>query len=176
MLAISRQTDYACRIVLHLAMQPGNARVTAADIAQQRLIPPALIRRIVTTLAVAGVVRTTRGQAGGIALARTANQITLLDVVQAIEGPLALNPCTIATEGDMDRCPFTPVCPVHETWVRARQSLSDELSQVTFSDLAERGSLLALPGAVIEESSLSRDQTATALDNDRPTPSSEPST
>ncbi len=139
MLAISRQTDYACRILLHLALQPAGARVTAAEIAEQRLIPPALVRRIVTGLGVAGLIKTTRGSSGGIALGRPAAEIILLEVVQAMEGPLALNPCTIAPHNDPDACPFIPTCPVHEAWVQARTALLRELSQVTFDKLAARG-------------------------------------
>lgn len=142
MLAISRQTDYACRILLHLALKPPATRVTAAEIAEQRLIPPALIRRIVTSLAVAGLVKTTRGNTGGITLGRPAAEISLLDVVQALEGPVALNPCTIAPAGDPDSCPFIPVCPVHEAWVAARKTLLRELGETNFARLAQRGTLL----------------------------------
>ncbi len=143
MLAISRQTDYACRILLHLALQPQPSRVTAADIAGQRLIPPALVRRLVTTLAVAGLVKTQRGSAGGVTLARPPAQISLLDVVQAVEGPVALNPCTLAPHGDFDTCPFIPACPVHEAWLAARTALLHELTETTFDRLAQRGLSLA---------------------------------
>ncbi len=144
MLTISRQTDYACRILLHLASQPEGERVTAAGIAERRLIPPALIRRIVTDLNVAGLIKTSRGSAGGIVLGRPASQISLLDVVQAVEGAIALNPCTIAPNDDPDRCPFVPVCPVHEAWMAARRSLIEELSRATFDRLAARGHALSV--------------------------------
>jgi Rrf2 family protein len=142
MLAISRQTDYACRILLHLASE-GSGRVTAAGVAEQQRIPPALIRRIVTTLAGAGLIRTMRGSTGGIALARPASQISLLDAVQAMEGPLALNPCTIACSPDPDACPLIPACPVHEAWISTRAVFMQELSQTTFDKLAARGQLLS---------------------------------
>jgi Rrf2 family protein len=150
MLTISRQTDYACRILLHLALQPAGARVTAAEIAEQRLIPPAMIRRIVTDLGVAGLIKTTRGNNGGITLGRPAGEISLLDVVQAVEGAVALNPCTIAPRNDPDTCPFIPTCPVHDAWMQARATLVRELSQVTFDRLAEQG-LASNPLQVKEE-------------------------
>ncbi len=146
MLAIGRQTDYACRILLHLAMQPPGSRITAAGIAEQRLIPPALIRRIVTGLGAAGLIRTARGRAGGLTLGRPASEISLLDVVQTMEGPLALNPCTIAPQEDPDACPFIPVCPVHQAWMQVQASFLRELSQVTFDKLATNARFLsALP-------------------------------
>jgi Rrf2 family protein len=139
MLAISRQTDYASRIILHLAMQYPGSRLTAAEIARQRLIPRALVGRIVTQLGVAGLVKTTRGSDGGITLARAPEEISLLDVVQAIEGPLMLNLCTV----DPQSCPLIPVCAVHEVWMKARETLTMELGQATFDKLAARGQVLA---------------------------------
>ena len=61
MLTISRETDYAARIILHLALQSPTQRVTAQQIAHHRLIPPSLVRRLVTRLATAGLLATTRG-------------------------------------------------------------------------------------------------------------------
>jgi Rrf2 family protein len=142
MLGISRQTDYACRILLHLALCEPGVRVTAGQMADRRLIPASLVRRIVTQLSVAGLVKTSRGTDGGVELARPAAEISLLDVVQAIEGPLALNPCT----QDPHLCRLMPVCPVHETWCKARANLEAELARATFDKLAVRGERLAGSG------------------------------
>ena len=138
MLSISRQTDYACRVILHLAMLPPSERVTAQDIAKKRLIPRALVRRVITQLSNAGLLTTTRGLNGGLELARPASEISLLDVVQAMEGPLALNACAINPQA----CPLMKVCSVHETWVHTREMLAAELSQSTFDKLARRGMAL----------------------------------
>ena len=135
MIAISRQTDYACRVILHLALLPQGSRITAKEISKKRIIPRFLIRRIVTRLAKAHLLTTTRGKGGGLALAKPANHTSLLDVVEAMEGPLALNACTL----DPKSCPLMKACPVHEEWVRARDLLSAELSQATFDKLAQRG-------------------------------------
>jgi Rrf2 family protein len=140
-LAISRQTDYACRILLHLALNGTSGRLTAREVAAQRLIPPAVMRRIVTQLSVAGLVKTTRGSVGGIALARPPHEISLLDVVQAMEGPITLNACTI----DPETCPFIPVCAVHEAWCGARARLLHDLGQLTFDRLAARQTLTGPP-------------------------------
>jgi Rrf2 family protein len=138
MLSISRQTDYACRVILHLAMLPPSERVTAQDVAKKRLIPRALVRRVITQLSNAGLLTTTRGLNGGLELARPASEISLLDVVQAMEGPLALNACVINPQA----CPLMQVCSVHETWVHTREMLAAELSQSTFDKLARRGMAL----------------------------------
>lgn len=138
MLSISRQTDYACRVILHLAMLPPGERVTAQGIAKRRLIPRAFVRRVITRLANAGLVTTTRGVNGGLELARPASEISLLDVVQAMEGPLALNACVVNPQ----ECPLMKVCSVHEAWVQARDALVAELSQSTFDELARHGEKL----------------------------------
>lgn len=132
MLTISRETDYAARVILHLALQGPDSRVTAQQIAGQRLIPRALVRRVVTRLGAAGLVSTTRGADGGIALARPPDQISLLEVVEAFEGPLALNLCTV----EPNVCLLMPACTVHDAWVNARRILRDHLRQITFDKLA----------------------------------------
>src|SRR5512141_1753163 len=117
MISISRQTDYACRVLLHLALLPPEARVTAQDISRRRIIPRAFVRRIITELGKAQLITTTRGSGGGVALARPSSEISLLQVVEAMEGPLALNPCTL----DPATCPLLQTCPVHDEWMHARE-------------------------------------------------------
>ena len=138
MITISHETDYACRVILHLAMLPPGERVTAQEIAKRRIVPRALIRRVVTRLGAAKLVTTTRGSGGGLALARPASEITLLNVVEAMEGPIALNRCVIYPR----ECPLVKVCPVHEAWTKARAALVNELSAAIFDQLAQRGQIL----------------------------------
>jgi Rrf2 family protein len=135
MITISRETDYACRVILHLALQAPECRTTAQQIAEQRLIPRSLVRRVVTRLGAAGLIITTRGAEGGIALARPANGISLLDVVEALEGPIALNACTV----NPGICPLMPTCTVHDAWTHAREILRDALGGITFDSLVRKG-------------------------------------
>lgn len=138
MLAINQKADYAARILLRLAMQPPGATTTAREAAQACLIPYALARRLFSLLANAGFLKAHRGKKGGFSLARPPSEISLLEVVEAIEGPLALNRCVIKPE----QCPLVPNCPVHEEWVRAQDLLRGYLSQVNFQQLAERAAAL----------------------------------
>jgi Rrf2 family protein len=132
MITISRETDYAARVLLHLALQETGERVTAQQIAQQRLIPKALVRRVVTRLAGANLIVTTRGSEGGLSLARPANEISLLQVVEAMEGPLALNQCVV----EPGICPLVPACNVHVAWEHARDVIRTHLQGITFDQLA----------------------------------------
>lgn len=135
MLTINRETDYAARVILHLALQPPGSRTTARQIAELRLIPRALVRRVVTRLGAAGLITTTRGSEGGISLARPAAEISLLEVVEAMEGPLALNSCTV----EPNLCPLMSVCTVHLAWVQARDGLREVLGNFNFATLAQKG-------------------------------------
>jgi Rrf2 family protein len=132
--SLGRQTDYAARIVLHLSCLEPGARVTAAQIAEMRLIPAAFIKRIVSRLSAVGIVATVRGSKGGLALARKASEISLLEVVEAFEGPLSLNAC-VQNPGE---CPLSETCPVQRSWVGATANLSDYLKGVRFDALAAR--------------------------------------
>lgn len=142
MITISRETDYAARVLLHLALQPPGSRSTARQIAEQRLIPRALVRRVVTRLSAAGLVTTSRGLDGGITLARPPAEISLLEVVEALEGPLALNACTV----EPNLCPLMPVCTVHQAWVHAREVLRGVLGGINFAALAQKGGSPAADG------------------------------
>jgi Rrf2 family protein len=132
MITISRETDYAARVLLHLALQGDGERTTAQQIAQQRVIPRALVRRVVTRLASAGLVLTSRGNEGGISLARPASEISLLEVVEAMEGPVALNQCLV----EPAICPLVPACTVHAAWEHARDVIRTHLQDITFDQLA----------------------------------------
>lgn len=132
MVSIGRHTDYASRIVLHLAALEPGARVTAAQIAERRLIPPVFIRRIVSRLSQAGILTTTRGARGGITLARPPSEVSLKDVVTAMEGPVVLNACVV----DAKSCPLSDDCPVRGAWGRINGGLSELLENVRFDELA----------------------------------------
>jgi len=132
-LGIGRHTDYAARIVLHLSCLPEGTQVTADEISRKRLLPPSFIRRIVGRLAAAGILRTTRGAGGGVALARKPGEISLLDVVAAMEGGVTLNACVDTPRS----CPLAEACPVQRAWTGVTRALEAELEAVRFDRLAD---------------------------------------
>ncbi|NLE75199.1 MAG: Rrf2 family transcriptional regulator [Chloroflexi bacterium] len=131
---ITRKTDYASRVVLELAMQPAGKWLTTRQLAERRLVPPQLIRQIVTRLAKAGLVQSRRGAVGGISLARPPREISLFDVLEAMEGPLYLNQCV----ADPQICPLSERCPVHNVWVEAQAMLEDRLRRATYDLLTQQ--------------------------------------
>ena len=133
MIRIGRHTDYAARIVLHLACLDEGTQVTAGVLADEGLLPPAFVRRIVGRLAAAGIVRTLRGSGGGVTLARRPADISLLEVVRAMEDGPTLNACV----DDASSCPLTVGCPVNRAWAEVTAQLVTSLDAVRFDRLAK---------------------------------------
>jgi Rrf2 family protein len=129
---ITRQADYAVRTVLYLAGVENGGRAPTSKIAQLQHIPASFLAKIVSQLSVAGIVQTSRGARGGVTLAREAKDITLLHVVEAIDGPITLNECVT----DPNMCAFGDKCAVHNVWCRAQMDLVAQLSQSDFATLA----------------------------------------
>ena len=132
MLQIARHTDYAARIVLHLACLEEGVQASIGEIAEQRLLPEPFVRRLISRLVKGGILATVRGSGGGIRLGRPASEISLLDLVQVMEGPIALNRCV----DDDHACPFTTLCPVQTAWTDATRILEAQLAATRFDALA----------------------------------------
>ena len=132
MLGIKRETDYAVRTVLHLATLGQGDTVQVRDVAIHRQLPLSFVRRIVARLSASGILETTRGMGGGIKLARPAAQISMLDVVRAMEGSVSLNPCVHAPH----TCPLSEGCPAQRAWAGATNVLEVHLESIDFETLA----------------------------------------
>lgn len=130
----TRQADYGLRTVLYLARLGAGASVSTARIAEEQRIPSSFLAKIVSQLAIAGLLRTTRGAHGGVQLARPAENISLLDVVRAIDGPIELVHCL----EDPADCEFSASCSIQETLDSAQQALTSSLAATDFGSLAAR--------------------------------------
>ncbi len=127
---ITRQADYAIRAILFLAHLEPNERAATSQIAEEKHIPPSFLAKIISQLSIAGLIHTSRGARGGVSLARPADQISVLEVVEAIDGPIALNQCTFS---QVETCPFGDECPVRELWVDTQNQLVDRLKSTSFA-------------------------------------------
>ncbi len=132
---ITRQADYAVRAVLHLAKLGPNQYAATSRIAQEERIPPSFLAKIVSQLSVAGLVHTSRGARGGVSLARPPEQISLLEVVEAIDGPITLNECVADAAG----CVFGYRCPLRSVWCEAQSELVARLKESTFDRFLGNG-------------------------------------
>lgn len=129
---LTRQADYAIRALLRLSEEGSGEVVQTKEIASSEGIPEKYLPTIMRTLARAGLVRTLRGNQGGVLLARDPGEINLREVIEAIEEPIVLNRC-LRHDGECERESF---CPVNPVWDRIQQSLVDKLESTTFADLA----------------------------------------
>jgi Rrf2 family protein len=132
---ISRRTDYGVRVIIDLASLPSNGRASTSDIADRQNIPAPFLAKIISQLSLSGLVYTYRGSGGGVSLARPASEISLLEVIEALDGPMRLNRCTI----EPDACPQNGHCPVHHIWVQAQTDLTVLLGNTTFDNLISSG-------------------------------------
>ncbi|MCG3181918.1 MAG: HTH-type transcriptional regulator IscR [Phycisphaerae bacterium] len=129
---ITRTTDYAVRVVLDLAIRlPSGQRVTSGQIARRQGIPPGYVPKVMQSLSRAGILATLPGRTGGVQLLRDPKELTVLEVVEAMEGPVALNRCLIR-KGE---CPRDVICTVHKVWARAQESLTNVLAGATIASL-----------------------------------------
>ena len=131
---ITRQADYAVRAVLYLTQLGPGQRTSPAQVSREQKIPLTFLAKIVGQLATAGVLRTMRGARGGISLARPAETISLLEVVETIDGPLDVNVCVLHPEA----CELSDNCPVRVVWCEAQSDLARRLAQATFGQLARQ--------------------------------------
>jgi Rrf2 family protein len=134
---VSAKADYAVRAAVELAAA-GDGPVKGERIAQAQRIPPNFLENILLDLRNAGLVASRRGQDGGYWLARPADQVSIADVIRAVDGPLANvrggRPEQLAYSGSAE--------PLRDVWVAVRASLRSVLEQVTLADVA-RGELPA---------------------------------
>ena len=128
---ITRQADYALRAMLYLARLPENQKAATSQIAEEQRIPPSFLAKIVSQLSIAGLIHTSRGARGGVSLARPSLDISVLEVIEAIDGPIALNACTFS----QDDCPFGGDCPLRPIWCDSQDELVSRLRNTTFSQL-----------------------------------------
>jgi Rrf2 family protein len=145
MFRINRQTDYAIRVLLALARRPAGERLAASILGEEMLIPRAFLGRIVAQLAHAGLVQTFPGRDGGLQLSRPAEELTLRDVIEAIEGPILLSECMAGEEA----CPFEGRCPVRGRWAHLQKTILNELGCMTFAALAAETAFVQGPVSVL---------------------------
>jgi Rrf2 family protein len=132
---ITRQADYAVRAVLYLAQLGSDRRAATSQIAQMQQIPPSFLAKIVSQLSVAGLLQTSRGARGGVSLAKTPEQISVLEVVEAIDGPILLNEC-VSSSGV---CQFGDKCQMRPLWCDAQAELVERLRNTTFNNFLSNG-------------------------------------
>lgn len=110
------------------------ARVSAAQLAEETGLPAPTVQKLVSRLTAAGLLRSVRGAGGGLKLARPAAAITLADIIEAVEGPIALTPCVDTGKHD---CGLESACTVRPHWGVVNAAMRGALADVPLTRLAE---------------------------------------
>ncbi len=134
MLRLSKQTDYG--IVLLTAMANGDtegASHSARELSQLTRLPLPMVGKILKVLAREGILVSQRGMHGGYSLARRPEDLSLVEILNAIEGPLALTECS----GPSSSCEHEENCPVQVNWVSINRVIQDALGEISLRDMAQ---------------------------------------
>lgn len=131
---LTRAADYAVRFMVHLASLPPGVRANRTDLAASIGCPEQFLSKVLQSLSKAGLITSHRGNSGGFELPPARVHTTVLQIVEAIEGPIHLNICLKSFE----ECDRAPICPAYPVWVKAQQSLLDVLGGVDIEEMARQ--------------------------------------
>lgn len=142
MLRISRRADYAIRAMVAIALTPAEEYTPTPDIGEAMRIPQSFLVKVIGDLRRGGLITTAVGRSGGVSLARSPDDITLHDIIEAVEGPIALTDCLLHG----DACPRDETCPAHVFWARIQVMFCAELEAVSLTMMAQHAAQQALAG------------------------------
>jgi FeS assembly SUF system regulator len=131
---LSSMADYAVVTMCAAARHCGGSRVSASELAEETGLPVPTVQKLVSLLSRAGLLRSVRGAGGGLQLARPAAAISLADIVEAVEGPIALTACV--EQGRHD-CGLESCCSVRPHWGLVNEILRGALAGVPLTQLAQ---------------------------------------
>ena len=132
MIKLSKLADYGIVIMTHLG-RPGGMQASAQEIAQATRIPSPMASKILKALAKDGLLRSHRGVKGGYELARPATAITVAQIIEALDGPIAVTDCVEGAPGD---CVIESLCPARTNWDRINTAIREALEEVTLAEMA----------------------------------------
>jgi Rrf2 family protein len=138
-LQISRRTEYGLRAMLYLASKPQSAVVPFREIAQRMDVPSDFLAKILKKLVKERLAVSSRGARGGYSLGRAASSISMLDVIEAVEGPVQVNLCTDGSEQPHESCAFTGACTMYGIWRLGQERMLDVYRHAKLDKLAMAG-------------------------------------
>jgi Rrf2 family iron-sulfur cluster assembly transcriptional regulator len=129
---LTRAADYALRAMIHLAGMPQGRRVSSSELAGAAAVSETFLSKVLQKLVARGLVTSYRGQGGGFQLNISASEISVLEIVEAIEGPIVLNCCT----SPADHCDRQGWCAAHRVWAEAQTKVKEVLGAAKLDRMA----------------------------------------
>ena len=145
MIILSKLADYGVIVATHLAVH-SDRQANAAAIAAETRLPPATVSKLLKALAHAELVTATRGASGGYRLARPAREISVAEVVAAIDGDIGLTQCSV----HVDECAHTNYCPTRPHWGAINRAVGEALSAISLDDMISPMAFVPAAGAFAE--------------------------
>jgi Rrf2 family protein len=131
LMQIPRRVDYGLRAITYLSTQDPEKCCSIAEIARQQNVPKKFLEKIIQDLMRRGLIRSKRGACGGYTLARLPDQISFYDVIEALEGPIAVNVCM----NEELSCDQLPRCAMVGVWSEIQQKVTEVFTRTTLADL-----------------------------------------
>ena len=132
MVRLTRAGEYAVRGMVHLAGKPKNELILIAEIARSEGVSVSFLAKIFQKLSKAGLIDSQRGATGGVSVGKVPSEISLKLIIEAIEGPFALNRCLLIE----DRCVRADRCPISSVWRKAQSRMLEVLEEATLDQFA----------------------------------------
>jgi len=136
---LSTKSRYGLRALFDMAYHAGTLPAQIKDISRRQNISPRYLEQIFQDLKKAGLLKSRRGPQGGYILARKPHEISVMDIIHATEGEMALVDCVKSGSARGKPCDFDNQCITQQVWAEASRKLNEYLGTVTLKDLCERG-------------------------------------
>lgn len=133
---LNQATDYGFRMVLYMSILPYGTKITGAELSKALSIPNRFLLKIMRNLTRAELIKSFRGVDGGFTLAKKPNEITLVDVIDAVEGTTYLQTCLYDPQSCSRGC--NGICAVREAFMSVNREVVERLGSVNFETLAAR--------------------------------------
>ena len=130
---VRRNTDYAARLMVHLAKHYGNRPISTRSAAAEEQVPYQLACKLMQKLNNAKLVKSCMGPKGGFVLGAEPLKINLLEVVEAIQGPISINRCVL----DENACSRNTICTVREKLADIQENMTRGMAAITLEDLKQ---------------------------------------
>lgn len=142
MLRITRETDYGIVLMTALAAEPGDVSFSAAALAKHCRLPLPMVSKILKALAQADLLLSQRGAYGGYSLARSASDISVVEIIEALEGPIAITECS---SHDEPMCIYQECCSLSSPWNRINEAIRSALQDISLLEMSQIDQKLPLP-------------------------------
>jgi FeS assembly SUF system regulator len=131
MIRVTKQTDYGMLMLAHMGSRPNGQVHTARELTEETGLPGPMVSKILKLMARAGLIGSHRGVNGGYSLARPVEEISVANLIEALEGPIGMTTCSL----ENGSCEHETCCPVQSNWTRISRTINEALDRIPLSEM-----------------------------------------